>query len=273
MLRRGTRYLSILIVPDDGSKTLEFRISQRAIHAFKVISFVLLGLILLAGFCYWRTAERAAMAFRIKRENRRLVAENQKVKELSQTLKQVTDFRRRLIAMLGEGMPQEQETHSRSEGWSDPSTLAHSSSGRNGPEPLTPREWARWRPAIRPVDGWIVEASVEASSNENGSLPFGRQGVDMAAAPAALVQAVADGAVTFAGWNEERGDLVVLNHGGKYSTWYSGSIQFLVREGEWVQMGQPVAVLQPQASGVGALLHYEVWQGDTMRDPREFFVR
>lgn len=266
---RGKRYFSILVVPDDGSKTLEFRIPQRIIPTFKVISLVLLGLILLAGFCYWRTAERAAMAFRLERENRRLAAENQKVKELSQTLEQVTAFRHRLMTMLGEGMPQEQETYPESEGWSDASTVVRSSVGSSGLEEFTPREWGRWRPAIRPVDGWIVKGFGE----EDGVLHSRYRGIDIAAVPGALVRAVADGAVAFAGWNEELGDLVVLNHGGKYSTWYSGSVHFFVREGEWVQMGQSIALLRPQAPGTGASLHYEVWQGDTVRNPQEFLVR
>lgn len=97
-------------------------------------------------------------------------------------------------------------------------------------------------------------------------------GIAIAAVEGALVRASADGEVTFSGWENALGNLMILDHGGRYTTWYGRNERLLVQEGELVRKGQPIALAGSTGHGTEVHLHYEIWENGTPVDPEVFLL-
>jgi murein DD-endopeptidase MepM/ murein hydrolase activator NlpD len=112
-----------------------------------------------------------------------------------------------------------------------------------------------------PLDGEIVA-------------PFGAQpggvridGVEIAGREGAPIRAAADGDVVYAGSDlEAYGTLVLIRHADGYVTAYGYARRALVREGQHVRAGEPIAELGPRSDG-GPRLLFQVRQGASAVDP------
>jgi murein DD-endopeptidase MepM/ murein hydrolase activator NlpD len=107
--------------------------------------------------------------------------------------------------------------------------------------------------------------------------PFGGKarhaGVDIAAQEGAPIKAAADGIVSFAGWAKSSGNVVVLEHGCGYSTIYAHNKSNLVRLGQKVKRGEPIASVGATGNATGPHLHYEVMQNGKNVNPKNFLPR
>ncbi len=99
-------------------------------------------------------------------------------------------------------------------------------------------------------------------------------GLDLAAPLGTPVLAPADGNVVFAGVFDRRegewwrlGRLVALRHGERFLTLFGHCDQLLVRRGERVRRGQPIATVGGTGWTTTQHLHYEIREG-VGRDPR-----
>ncbi len=88
------------------------------------------------------------------------------------------------------------------------------------------------------------------------------------------VLAADSGIVIFAGvmgsLNSGYGNVVILDHGGGYTTWYAHNREILVSEGEEVSRGQPIALVGSTGSSTGPHLHFEVRKNDDPQNPEEY---
>lgn len=89
-------------------------------------------------------------------------------------------------------------------------------------------------------------------------------GVDITARDGSVVCAVLDGTVINAGWTDEAGYSVIMQHQGNIVTCYKNNRHLLVKEGDKVAAGKPLA-----ASG-GDYLHFEIWHDGQAVDPVQF---
>jgi murein DD-endopeptidase MepM/ murein hydrolase activator NlpD len=94
-------------------------------------------------------------------------------------------------------------------------------------------------------------------------------GVDYGAPIGTPVRAVADGVVDFAGPQGGYGNLLVLQHQGKYSTAYAHLKGFAgnVKPGVKVSQGDVVAFVGSTGWSTGPHLHYEIRIDDVPQDP------
>jgi murein DD-endopeptidase MepM/ murein hydrolase activator NlpD len=85
------------------------------------------------------------------------------------------------------------------------------------------------------------------------------RGVDYAAPAGTKIMAVADGVVTFAGARGGYGNLVVLEHQGRYRTYYAHMSAFAPRleTGERVKQGQTIGHVGMTGLATGPHLHFE----------------
>ena len=85
-------------------------------------------------------------------------------------------------------------------------------------------------------------------------------GIDYAAPRGTPVSAVADGTVTFAGWKGGNGKLVMLKHGGGYSTTYGHLSRFArgVRSGRRVAQGDVVGYVGSTGLSSGPHLDFRI---------------
>jgi len=94
------------------------------------------------------------------------------------------------------------------------------------------------------------------------------RGVDYAAASGTPIHAAGDGKITFRGWQNGYGNVVILQHGGHYSTLYGHMSRFAsIRDGQHVSQGQTIGYVGMTGMATGPHLHYEFRIDGTHRDP------
>ncbi len=99
----------------------------------------------------------------------------------------------------------------------------------------------------------------------------GRQhkGIDISGAIGEPVYAVLSGKVAFAGTQKGYGNVVILEHENYVMTIYAHNEMNLVRLGEEVKKGQPIATLGDTGTTTGPHLHFEYRKKGKAIDPRE----
>lgn len=93
------------------------------------------------------------------------------------------------------------------------------------------------------------------------------EGVDLAARDGAPIRAVAAGVVRRAGDRGGYGRAVEIDHGNGLTTLYAHASEILVRDGERVTQGQPIARVGQTGRATGDHLHLEVRVGGRAVDP------
>lgn len=84
------------------------------------------------------------------------------------------------------------------------------------------------------------------------------EGVDLKGPYGTPIASTGDGIVTFAGWQNGYGRLVIINHNNDYETRYGHLSAIAINAGERVKRGQIIAKLGNSGISTGAHLHYEV---------------
>lgn len=98
---------------------------------------------------------------------------------------------------------------------------------------------------------------------------IGHKGVDYAAPAGTPIHATADGTVTFAGWQNGYGNVVILKHHGKYSTLYAHQSRIAagIAKGTQVSQGQLLGYVGATGWATGPHLHYEFRVDNQPIDP------
>ena len=98
-------------------------------------------------------------------------------------------------------------------------------------------------------------------------------GVDISVPSGSEVKATANGIVSFAGWTENSGIVVVAEHGHGFSTAYAHNRKALVRAGQRVARGDVIAMSGSTGVSTGPHVHYEIWRNGRHTDPVVFLAR
>jgi murein DD-endopeptidase MepM/ murein hydrolase activator NlpD len=100
-----------------------------------------------------------------------------------------------------------------------------------------------------------------------GTATFHR-GLDIAAPSGTTIVAARRGTVTFAGWSDRGyGNLVKIRHAGGAETWYAHASRVLVRVGQSVSQGEPIALVGSTGISTGPHLHLELHVRGVAIDP------
>ena len=94
----------------------------------------------------------------------------------------------------------------------------------------------------------------------------GHPGIDFAAEEGAEIYAVAGGIVTAAAYDVEKGNYVVLDHGGGLETEYQHMKSLLVSAGQSVVQGQVLGYVGSTGNSTGPHLHFEARQDGAPAD-------
>ena len=89
-------------------------------------------------------------------------------------------------------------------------------------------------------------------------------GIDITAPAGSVVCAVLDGTVISAGWTDEAGYSVVMQHQGNIISCFKHNQHLMVKEGDKVAAGKPVAVVGNN------FLHFEIWHDGEPEDPAKY---
>ena len=97
-------------------------------------------------------------------------------------------------------------------------------------------------------------------------------GIDFAAPRGSPVLACADGTVVKAMKHKEYGNMIVINHHNGYMTLYAHNEKLLVKVGDKVKAGQPIAKVGSTGRSTGPHLHFEIHRGGKRVDPAPYLA-
>ncbi|HAK89130.1 MAG: hypothetical protein A2077_01915 [Nitrospirae bacterium GWC2_46_6] len=125
----------------------------------------------------------------------------------------------------------------------------------------TPKGW--------PVMGRITSDFGDRQNPRTGIFEF-HSALDIAVSPGTPIKATADGIVSFSGWSAGNGNLVVIEHGFGYSTFYAHNSSNAVNVGQRVKRGSVIAHSGSTGNSTGPHVHYEVWHHGKPVNPIAF---
>jgi murein DD-endopeptidase MepM/ murein hydrolase activator NlpD len=126
-------------------------------------------------------------------------------------------------------------------------------------------------PVAAPLTNFEVSSPFGVREDpENGRGAF-HTGIDLRAPYDTPVYATAPGTVTFAGWRDDYGKIVEIDHGNGIATRYAHLHAFTVSVGERVAARQQVGYLGSSGRATGPHVHYEVVVNGEPQDPEKFF--
>ena len=86
------------------------------------------------------------------------------------------------------------------------------------------------------------------------------------------MESVLDGVVSTITYIRGHGNIVIIDHGGGFSTVYAHIEKIKVSENEYVQMGNSIATVAVPAAGSIAKLHFEVWGNQEKLNPEKWLA-
>jgi len=117
---------------------------------------------------------------------------------------------------------------------------------------------------FKSVDGYV---SSKFNLNNN------HFGVDIVAAPDAVVKAILDGTVILSAWTLDTGYVIQIQHAANIISVYKHSARPLIKQGERVKAGDAIAIVGNTGElTTGPHLHLEIWQNGRPVNPEDYIV-
>lgn len=127
-------------------------------------------------------------------------------------------------------------------------------------------------PIGHPAAGEISSHYGKRRDPMNGEIVF-HTGVDIACETNAPIRATADGVVSHAGWIDNSGNVVILEHGYGFSTVYAHNTKNAVKVGQKVKRGDIIGYVGSTGRSTGPHVHYEVWKDGKNVDAEDYLSR
>jgi murein DD-endopeptidase MepM/ murein hydrolase activator NlpD len=279
-MAKDDRFYAFIIAHTSSSRA---RVQRIRVERKVVTISCVLGIIIVAGlgFGIYGLTQQAAH-FQTEMENQQLRAENDRQRyelaKLNNRVEKVEDTSRRLAEKSG--VIQNDIDTNGSGGPEIPldemglATLAAKMSKLE--EDMQAYEAVLrkrgYTPTIWPVDGKL-EGGFGGRRNPFGGPGYEfHTGQDIEAPLGAPVVAGASGKISFVGWQNGYGQLVVVDHGGGLTTRYGHLSHIDVDAGQQVSRGQLVGKVGSTGRSTGPHLHYEVRINDAPVNPLEYLL-
>jgi murein DD-endopeptidase MepM/ murein hydrolase activator NlpD len=295
------RFYTVLILPDATSQARKFHISPPVITV--VSSLVALGILAFAFFIYQYVNLNLRMLelrqLRMEVGDRSALAT--KVTQLEGELQRLRDFdqRLRVVAGLDQGPQESVDLAQGGAGTQSRTALLEtvqaeavrlSDSVNRDIEVLGREITSRERsfrelkrlleekrsvlastPTILPLKGLLTAGYGYRQSPFTGVREM-HEGIDIAAPHGTPILATADGIVTFVGPLSAFGNVVFINHGHGFTTFYAHASKVRVKEGQSVKRGDVVALVGTTGRTTGPHVHYELQVNGVTVNPMKYVV-
>lgn len=126
-------------------------------------------------------------------------------------------------------------------------------------------------PSIKPARGPIGSRFGYRNDPFTGR-PRMHAGLDIVVAPGSPVRATASGVVSFAGWDEQYGKLVSIDHGYGVTTRFAHNSQIYVQVGQKVNKYDVISAVGSTGRSTGPHCHYEVRVNGIPVDPANYIL-
>lgn len=259
--------LDVVISSAAGAETIHFRVRKQVVVAIlgglALVVLLMLGL----GFASGSLLRQVARARTASAENAELRRQLLRLNELENQVARLDATRRSLLHIAG---VEDRGSIMEEPGWAGSDT-ADAASYEEWAEPessLSAEELSEIRNALRksPLDGSISRRFGEV--DRSGIL---HTGIDLPQEVGAVIRSPGEGIVSEVGSDATLGQVLVLSHGPNLETLYGHNSRILVRAGDAVIEGQPIAEVGNTGLSSGPHLHFEIrWFGRSV-DPAVVF--
>ena len=269
------RYVNFLIVPEGNSKSLKFKLSFFLTRVIVGALGFLLVFIVVLSILHGKLLYQVIAGKSLKQENESLKRYNTRVMELEEELQNYKRFVQRVAQLAGveyQGQTETQMAYYVEDIESEDTGIValivekQDSATLNFGSVVVQSDSLRHIPMGRPIEGWITRGFSMNVYGFGGEHP----GVDFAAKIGTEVKATADGRVVFVSWDDVYGNLVAIDHGNGYVTYYGHNSKILVNVGDTVIRGEVIALSGNTGRSSAPHLHYEIRKDEVPIDPESF---
>ena len=237
--------ITLIVIPEKGRKTFEFKVPVAFLWLLGLCSVVLLVFLPFGLWSYFDKYELTQKAAQLEQDNALLEEQVSQINQLEKMMVRLKRGNDRLRAILGKPEVLDEEAAQPSD---DHSYISFMQRLRWGHVHTVPTLWPLRGPVLRPF------------SEEYPS-------VVIAAAAGSLVRASAAGQVMQAGYDKDFGYMVIVDHGNGLLTQYGYNARLFVEVGDYVLKGQSIALLDEGRGARRPGLHYAVQEDGQFRDP------
>lgn len=96
------------------------------------------------------------------------------------------------------------------------------------------------------------------------------EGIDIAAPSGSPVKAADSGVVIWAAYNGGYGNLIKIDHGGGYISYYAHLSKYYVKVGQKVSKGQTIGAVGSTGNSTGPHVHFEIRKNGVVQDPLKY---
>lgn len=240
-----------IVVSEDSETTRQYHIGRRTFRAIIGIVAVIVILVVASAVYF---VPRAIDYDRLKGRHQTLMAERMKVASLIRDLERIKEMNSRIqqalgvdLVLPGDSLEQISPSHTRED---------------------VPVSFLDNIPSYMPVEGFVTQDFYRDPLIQVDD----HLALDIAATSGTAVHAAAGGMVVFSGWTYQSGNLVIIFHGDGYFSLYGHSQVNLVRERQFVERGELIALVGESGITTGPHLHFEIWKDGQPVDPKVFIV-
>lgn len=292
------RYFTIMVVPHSEESTYSIRVPLYVGQLVVALCVIGLAAFFVLAYAYNRLLSEAEEACILRQVNQAQQDEidsfAQQSQHLLQQMGEIEELARQVAKKLGLGSGKEEATAQKGDSLSearyhasrgDERLLDRTAENLAALEELLPENAEALQSLKTEVDEynrrlsatpsiWPCGGRVTSSFGMRRS-PFGRgyrfhYGIDIASSHGAPICATARGRVSFAGYRRGLGNLVIIQHGYGYQTYYGHLSGFAVSQGQAVERGRVIGYMGRTGSATGTHLHYEVHVNGVAVNPAQY---
>lgn len=263
-----SKFINILIIPEGREPSHNFRLSVKTAKILAgVLAFWVL-LMIVGTLFLGKLLDKSRQVDVLTEKNKKLMEYNSRVVEIEKEYQKNRELTARIAGLAGI----ELENSALDQPVSQPAAVADSQRGSVAGMPgdgvgLTEQQLDSLRtPQGRPLYGWITRSF---NSSEN----YGKDkhdGVDIAVKEGTPVVSTATGEVSFAGWDQDFGNMVIIDHGNGFKTVYGHNQKMLVNVGDKVLKGKTIALSGNSGKSSAPHLHYGITKDGEPVDPTPY---
>lgn len=256
-MAKKKRFVTIQIIPDDMSESWTLRLRYRF---FEFLFYASIFALFAVGFAAVKVAQiqsKVLLANHLAVRNQELMDQQRKMELLEVELASLTEKEKAVRNILQAFLSQ---------------TLSDSTQNSTGPTWIA--NLNRYLEGIREVDRrleshdvnllrekqpsiWPVKGIVSQHFSNGGS-EGSHEGIDILSEQNALVVSAAKGVVIAAGWDQDLGRYIRINHDFEIETVYGHLARAFVQVGDQVAKGGAVGLVGNTGRSLGPHLHFEI---------------
>lgn len=260
-MARDDRRMTFIVVPHGGGDlgTRSFEVSYRRLRLAALVAAAGFAVFLAMAISYAFVASRAARVPALEREVAALQADRARVAQLQRVLARMEQQYGQVRAMLGAEAPPAVDS------LAAPAAEGDAPAPEDDPAPPDAAAGGDSEPT-----GWPLAARGFVTRGHLARVPGRHPGLDIAVPTGTRILASGAGEVVEAGEDSLYGRFVRIRHGGGWESVYGHASRVLVRAGQRVRAGQPIALSGNTGVSTAPHLHFELRRDGRAVDPREY---